>query len=81
MLVHTSLVLLAPENLPFLTLFSSILEANFSKMAPYFGLKGGWLTFWVTVACATDMTLFGYDQGVFGKCYDLPIRSNVFNKI
>ncbi|MCJ1405970.1 hypothetical protein MMC19_000035 [Ptychographa xylographoides] len=35
-------------------------------MPPYFGLKGGWLTFWVTVACATDMTLFGYDQGVFG---------------
>ncbi|KAF2140357.1 uncharacterized protein K452DRAFT_335482 [Aplosporella prunicola CBS 121167] len=33
---------------------------------PYFGLTGGWLTFWVTVACATDMTLFGYDQGVFG---------------
>ncbi|KAF4549817.1 Sugar (and other) transporter-like protein 18 [Elsinoe fawcettii] len=33
---------------------------------PYFGLKGTWLTFWVTVACATDMTLFGYDQGVFG---------------
>ncbi|KAJ6436261.1 sugar transporter [Purpureocillium lavendulum] len=32
---------------------------------PYFGLKGGWLTFWVTVACATEMTLFGYDQGVF----------------
>jgi sugar porter (SP) family MFS transporter len=32
----------------------------------YFGMKGGWLTFWVTVACATDMTLFGYDQGVFG---------------
>ncbi|KAF2738432.1 general substrate transporter [Polyplosphaeria fusca] len=35
-------------------------------MAPYFGMKGAWLTFWVTVACATDMTLFGYDQGVFG---------------
>ncbi|KAI0146350.1 general substrate transporter [Xylariaceae sp. FL1272] len=35
-------------------------------MARYFGLRGGWLTFWVTVACATDMTLFGYDQGVFG---------------
>ncbi|KAI1340981.1 general substrate transporter [Xylariaceae sp. FL0016] len=34
--------------------------------APYFGMKGGWLTVWVTVACATDMTLFGYDQGVFG---------------
>ncbi|KAJ5397008.1 hypothetical protein N7509_005121 [Penicillium cosmopolitanum] len=35
------------------------------KSRPYFGLTGGWLTFWVTVACATDMTLFGYDQGVF----------------
>ncbi|ETN42632.1 uncharacterized protein HMPREF1541_01789 [Cyphellophora europaea CBS 101466] len=33
---------------------------------PYFGLTGGWLTFWITVACGTDMTLFGYDQGVFG---------------
>lgn len=22
---------------------------------PYFGLKGRWLTFWITVACATDM--------------------------
>ncbi|KAL4750012.1 hypothetical protein BDW72DRAFT_213675 [Aspergillus terricola var. indicus] len=32
---------------------------------PFFGLRGGWLTFWLTVACATDMTLFGYDQGVF----------------
>ena len=32
----------------------------------YFGLTGGWLTFWVSVACSTDMTLFGYDQGVFG---------------
>lgn len=41
----------------------------FSKFKPtraYFGLRGGWLTFWVTVACATDMMLFGYDQGVFG---------------
>ncbi|KAJ5815829.1 Major facilitator superfamily domain general substrate transporter [Penicillium robsamsonii] len=35
------------------------------KKKPYFGLTGGWLTFWITVACATDMTLFGYDQGVF----------------
>jgi hypothetical protein len=35
-------------------------------MQPYFGLKGDWSTLWVTVACATDMTLFGYDQGVFG---------------
>ncbi|KAF2747473.1 general substrate transporter [Sporormia fimetaria CBS 119925] len=35
-------------------------------MKPWFGLRGAKLTFWVTVACATDMTLFGYDQGVFG---------------
>lgn len=39
---------------------------------PYFGLTGGWLTFWVTVACATDMTLFGYDQGVFGAILSIP---------
>ncbi|OJJ53057.1 hypothetical protein ASPSYDRAFT_62259 [Aspergillus sydowii CBS 593.65] len=32
---------------------------------PYLGFTGGWLTFWVSLACATDMTLFGYDQGVF----------------
>ncbi|KAH8895750.1 general substrate transporter [Thozetella sp. PMI_491] len=32
----------------------------------YSSKNGGWLTLWVTVACATDMTLFGYDQGVFG---------------
>ena len=36
---------------------------------PYFGLTGGWLTFWVSVACSTDMTLFGYDQGVFGAVF------------
>ncbi|GME45892.1 Sugar/inositol transporter [Neofusicoccum parvum] len=36
-----------------------------SDKKPFFGLTGGWLTFWITVACATDMTLFGYDQGVF----------------
>ncbi|KAJ5288760.1 hypothetical protein N7478_001790 [Penicillium angulare] len=36
-----------------------------NEKRPYFGLTGGWLTFWVTVACATDMSLFGYDQGVF----------------
>lgn len=36
-----------------------------NRSKPYFGLTGGWLTFWITVACATDMTLFGYDQGVF----------------
>ncbi|KNG83306.1 hexose carrier protein [Aspergillus nomiae NRRL 13137] len=33
---------------------------------PYLGLTGGWLTLWITIACATDMSLFGYDQGVFG---------------
>ncbi|KAH3950506.1 hypothetical protein HBI24_117620 [Parastagonospora nodorum] len=38
----------------------------FALSKPYFGMTGKWLTFWVTVACATDMTLFGYDQGVFG---------------
>ncbi|KAI6908160.1 general substrate transporter [Hortaea werneckii] len=32
---------------------------------PYFGLRGNALTAWLTLACATDMTLFGYDQGVF----------------
>ncbi|KAJ5727060.1 hypothetical protein N7493_004880 [Penicillium malachiteum] len=36
---------------------------NFEK--PYFGLRGGWLTFWITLACGADMTLYGYDQGVF----------------
>ncbi|CAF9934723.1 hypothetical protein IMSHALPRED_009819 [Imshaugia aleurites] len=41
-------------------------EGRAGAKAPYFGLTGGWLTFWVSVACATDMTLFGYDQGVFG---------------
>ncbi|KAL4897029.1 general substrate transporter [Aspergillus ambiguus] len=35
------------------------------RKRPYLGLTGGWLTFWITVACATDMSLFGYDQGVF----------------
>ncbi|KAL4891990.1 general substrate transporter [Aspergillus ambiguus] len=32
---------------------------------PYFGLRGGWLTCWITLACGADMTLYGYDQGVF----------------
>ncbi|OGM43809.1 hypothetical protein ABOM_007565 [Aspergillus bombycis] len=36
-----------------------------SQKKPYFGLKGGWLTFWITrVARATDMNLFAYDQGL-----------------
>ncbi|KAJ9306825.1 hypothetical protein DTO217A2_3606 [Paecilomyces variotii] len=63
-----------------------MLGSKNSQRVPYFGLRGGWLTFWITVssnaqdvlerhqanllelpqvACATDMTLFGYDQGVF----------------
>lgn len=42
---------------------------------PYFGLTGGWLTFWVSVACSTDMTLFGYDQGVFGMILSPLVQS------
>ncbi|KAJ9192763.1 hypothetical protein DTO164E3_8222 [Paecilomyces variotii] len=34
-------------------------------MEPYIGLRGWWLTFWLTVACATNMALCGYGQGVF----------------
>ncbi|KAF8631640.1 hypothetical protein AX17_005042 [Amanita inopinata Kibby_2008] len=33
---------------------------------PYFGFTGTYLNVWITVACTTAMTLFGYDQGVFG---------------
>ncbi|KAJ4490607.1 general substrate transporter [Lentinula aciculospora] len=33
---------------------------------PYFGMTGATLNIWVAVACTTAMTLFGYDQGVFG---------------
>ncbi|KAF2000747.1 hypothetical protein P154DRAFT_619977 [Amniculicola lignicola CBS 123094] len=35
-------------------------------MQQWFGMTGNWLTFRITVACATDMALFGNDQGVFG---------------
>lgn len=28
----------------------------------YFGLRGGWLCAWITIACGADMTLYGYDQ-------------------
>lgn len=35
------------------------------EKSPYFGLKGKWLTFWITFACSTDMLMFGYDQAVF----------------
>ncbi|RAQ54657.1 sugar transporter [Aspergillus flavus] len=38
---------------------------NGFQKEPYIGLKAAWLTFWITVACATDMNLFGYDQGLF----------------
>ncbi|KAI4524662.1 general substrate transporter [Schizophyllum commune Loenen D] len=33
---------------------------------PYFGMTGTALNAWVNVAAITAMTLFGYDQGVFG---------------
>jgi hypothetical protein len=26
----------------------------------YFGARGGWLTFWLTVACGTDMSEFPF---------------------
>lgn len=39
--------------------------ARSSEKAPYFGQTGGWLVFWITVACSTDMMMFGYDQAVF----------------
>ncbi|SJL14571.1 related to sugar transporter [Armillaria ostoyae] len=37
-----------------------------SNKKPYFGLTGMALNAWVNVACITAMTLFGYDQGVYG---------------
>ncbi|KAF2204556.1 sugar transporter [Delitschia confertaspora ATCC 74209] len=37
----------------------------FKPKQPWFGLKGNGLTLWITIACGIDMTLFGYDQGVF----------------
>lgn len=37
-----------------------------SEKVAYFGMTGTQLNIWVTVACTTAMTLFGYDQGVFG---------------
>jgi hypothetical protein len=61
----------ANESVPWFTSIiqpafcASILDPHTMLLAPkerYFGYKGGWLVFWITVACATDMTLFGYDQ-------------------
>ncbi|KAI7185706.1 general substrate transporter [Hortaea werneckii] len=43
---------------------------------PYFGLRGNALTAWLTLACATDMTLFGYDQGVFNKICGVIVSDN-----
>lgn len=35
----------------------------FSKpKSAYFGLRGGWLQFWLAVTCGVEMTLYGYDQ-------------------
>jgi MFS family permease len=36
-----------------------------SDSKPFFGFRGGWLIFWLTLACSTDMMMFGYDQAVF----------------
>ncbi|KAJ7588082.1 general substrate transporter [Mycena floridula] len=41
-------------------------EPTTSMAPPYFGLTGAKLNSAVSVACITAMTLFGYDQGVFG---------------
>ncbi|KAE9394052.1 general substrate transporter [Gymnopus androsaceus JB14] len=40
--------------------------ASTEPKKPYFGMTGAKLNLWVAVACTTAMTLFGYDQGVFG---------------
>ena len=34
----------------------------FQPEKPYFGLREGWLTFWIMVACGADIALYGYDQ-------------------
>ncbi|KAG6827436.1 hypothetical protein H0H92_011790 [Tricholoma furcatifolium] len=42
-------------------------ESAFERhSSPYLGMTGTRLNAWVAVACVTAMTLFGYDQGVFG---------------
>lgn len=45
--------------------YTTAMESSLKKK-PYFGMTGTKLNVWVTVACTTAMTLFGYDQGVFG---------------
>ncbi|KAJ5627240.1 hypothetical protein N7528_004667, partial [Penicillium herquei] len=50
-----------------------------SLCKPYLGFTGKWLTVWITVACATDMTLFGYDQGVFSGVVVTQDYLDVFN--
>ncbi|KAF4547697.1 Sugar (and other) transporter-like protein 9 [Elsinoe fawcettii] len=63
-----------------------------SVKQPFFGVRGGWLTFWIAVACSTDMLLFGYDQAVFSgvlvtqnflETHDLvgPSRTNVLSTV
>jgi hypothetical protein len=52
---------------------------TFNYTKPYFGLRGGWLTFWITVACGADMTLYGYDQVNDMSCYDFdPHHTHMF---
>lgn len=35
---------------------------SFKPKSAYFGLRGGWLQFWLAVTCGVEMTLYGYDQ-------------------
>ncbi|KAF7777688.1 hypothetical protein Agabi119p4_3760 [Agaricus bisporus var. burnettii] len=44
----------------------SIKAGKVQGKKPYFGMTGTQLNVWITIACTTGMTLFGYDQGVFG---------------
>lgn len=39
--------------------FTTMTGSKMDSKGRWFGMRGAWLTFWVTVACATDMTLFG----------------------
>ncbi|OAG36647.1 hypothetical protein AYO21_09122 [Fonsecaea monophora] len=41
--------------------------ARSADSKPFFGVRGGWLVFWITVACGADMLMSGYDQGVFSR--------------
>ena len=59
---HASFPTFSPHCLSTLGLLDSKMAEKTTAKPRYFGMTGTWLTVWVTVACATDMTLFGYDQ-------------------